>query len=200
MNRPQPVRVPITDIDTIEILRTATTRHDQMTRRQGAYGYSTMRSQDVGLLGERATAVWLTQQGADVVDISSSPALQRRHDGDIGIARHRRPHDRVTVLPDMITIEVKTSRFPDWRRYGRTLDTAQLTRSTADAYAWAVAADRWPGESVILMGWLPTAEIRAPGATETVTAHHRPHARVVTAMRPMADLLDWVFGLPRPEF
>jgi hypothetical protein len=195
---PRPVRVSIRDLDTVAILRQSIARHDDMSRTHPAYGRSSLAMQDTGLLGERAVAHWFRQHHPKVIEIGDDEDAYRNGGGDIAIERSL-PKGALTEQ-DRITFEVKTSRISSWRRYEGTLDAAQLARSKAHAYIWCVVSDTWPTEPVLIMGWLPTDEIKAPDAGRPVMEHGRPHVRVVRPMRDMRTLPAWWGTVPHDRF
>lgn len=188
---PRPVRVSADDIDTIAVLRQAIARHDAMKRSNPAYASTTLQMQDVGLLGEHAVSHWLRRHAAHVVTIADTAEARRGGTGDVAIIGDPSPPGTETQHHGKVTFEVKTSRYRSWRRYERTLDAAQLARSTADAYIWCVVSNDWPTESVLLMGWLPTETLRERDARTATREHDRPHWRITVPMRPMADLPHW---------
>lgn len=196
--KPPPVRIAITDLDTIAILRQATARHDAMSRANTSYRRSTLTMQDTGLLGEKAVAHWLRQHHPKVVEIGDDENAYRNGSGDVAIERAF--SQGWGSVRDWITFEVKTSRISSWRHYERTLDAEQLARSNAHAYIWCVVSDTWPTESVFIMGWLPIDEIKTPNAGQQTTEHDRPHVRLARPMKDMRTLRAWWETVPFVPF
>ena len=178
-----PVRVSVHDLDLDTIADHARTRTTTMTTAATAYGRTSIEMNTVGLLGEHAALTYLTRHGHQATLVGDDISGIRYGGGDIEITRQV-SHSPAMAVENSYGVEVKTSRFSAWQRLGRTLDARQLQRSSAAAYLWCVVADTIPTTSVILMGWLPTEEIRTAPDDEPVTIDGRACVRVHRPLRP----------------
>lgn len=180
------------DMDLVEDM--SLVRFNQMRSRRGSYGRSTRDMHRVGALGEHAVAVWLAGQGYPCRGVDDAPV-----GGPDGLAGFHRSEQTAWDLAFLgrggavsrmeTTVEVKTSRFRDWHRFGRSLSVAQLGRTEAHVYVWCVVADELPTTSVILMGWCPTQAL-LDGAVEPV-AGDEARVKATEPLRAMPDLVGF---------
>lgn len=190
---PGPVRVPVSRLDLGLIAEQARQRTDELLQHSGSYGHTSVDSNTVGLLGEHAVHHWLSVNATtpkhidDVVAETADQPLATftpLSDWDLRF-NPRHAHASLTT-----TVEVKTNRATDWKKYGRTLNVHQLRRTKAHTYVWCVVADELPTTAVILMGWCVTQDLRAVGSQRFSPV--RSTVRAAAPMRSMTDLLTHV--------
>lgn len=193
-DRPQgPIRVPISRLDLGLIAQHAEQRTTELRQHSASYGHVSVDGNTVGLLGEYAVHHWLSTHATQpkhiedgIAEDAANPLATFTPLSDWDIRFHpRRVHASLTT-----TVEVKTNRATDWKKYGRTLNAHQLSKTRAHTYVWCVVADELPTTSVLLMGWCVTQDLLA--STGQRLSPVRATVRATAPMRPMPDLLTYV--------
>lgn len=194
-----PVRVPVAGLGMDSLSAHAHARTLAMRGRAMSYGRTSQQMNEVGMLGERAAAMFLASHLEHIHLNGDDPDSVAFGGGDLTVTVFEQKD--LGLWSGMgVGLEVKTNRFSAWKTIGRVLNAHQLERLHAKAVIWCVVADTLPTTSVIVMGWLPTDDIRAPDASEPVTMAGQPCLRVLAPMRAPADLPPWIRSLPIPRF
>lgn len=193
-DRPKAIRIKIAATTLKEIEERATarverlepSRHPSKVARSGELLIRNMR----GLAGEQAVLTALTQmlgRGYVVRDAADAP------DG---------PSDlEVTTPKGVLGVEVKTTTYGRWRKFGRAIPDDQLWMTDAAVYVWCAAADVRDMREIYIVGWSTTEDIRRNHSDQLYSG--RPSFRQFTLPNAITKTPREFFpkyGIDDPEF
>lgn len=111
-----------------------------------------------GVAGEQAVLLWLREvlgDGIEIRDAADDP------DG---------PSDlEVTTAAGVLGVEVKTTTYHGWLRFGRAIPAEQVWETDAEIYVWCAWPDVSKPREIHIVGWSTTADLRRDHSEQRFT-------------------------------
>lgn len=117
-----------------------------------------LRRHVLGVTGEQSVLLWLRATMGDQIEV-----LYVADQSDT-------PSDlRVVTSQGAIGIEVKTTIYDGWKRFGRSVPEEQLWTTDAQAYVWCVGPASSKPEQIHIVGWSATKDVRQQHTAQRYT-------------------------------
>lgn len=136
-----------------------------------------------GVAGEQAVLLWLRDVLGDAVEIRDAADAA---DG---------PSDlEVTTAAGVLGIEVKTTTYDGWLRYGRSISAEQVWDTDAEIYVWCAGPDVSKPREIHIVGWSTTDDVRRDHSEQRFTGARDG------SMRPIPVAASMHTSEPVPEY
>ena len=143
-----------------------------------------------GVAGEQAVLLWLRDLLGDAIVIRDAADAP---DG---------PNDlEVTTAVGVLGVEVKTTTYDRWLRFGRAITAEQVWATDAEIYVWCAAPDASKPREIHIVGWSTTADVRRDHSEQRFTGTRDGSMRplpVAAPMHPSERVPD--YGLDDSDF
>lgn len=117
-----------------------------------------LRRNVLGVTGEQAVLLWLRDVLGDAIEIRDAADAP---DG---------PSDlEVTTAAGTLGVEVKTTTYDRWLRFGRVIAEEQVWGTDAEIYVWCAGPDVSGPREIHIVGWSTTADVRRDYAKQRFT-------------------------------
>lgn len=117
-----------------------------------------LRRHVLGVTGEQSVLLWLRATMGDQIEVLDV-ADQSDTPSDL----------RVVTSKGAIGIEVKTTTYDGWKRFGRSVPEEQLWATDAQAYVWCVGPASSKPEQIHIVGWSATTDVRQQHTAQRYT-------------------------------
>ena len=129
-----------------------------------------------GVAGEQAVLLWLRDVLGDAVEVRDAADAA---DG---------PSDlEVTTAAGVLGIEVKTTTYDGWLRYGRSINAEQVWETDAEIYVWCAGPNMSKPREIHIVGWSTTDDVRRDHSEQRFTGARGGSRRpipVASSMHP----------------
>jgi len=143
-----------------------------------------------GVAGEQAVLLWLRDVLGDAIEIRDAADAP---DG---------PSDlEVTTAAGVLGVEVKTTTYDRWLRFGRAIAAEQVWDTDAEIYVWCAGPDESKPREIHIVGWSTTADVRRDHSEQRFTGTRDGSMRplpVAAPIHPSERVPD--YGLDDSDF
>lgn len=127
-----------------------------------------------GVAGEQAVLFWLRDVLGDAIEVRDAADAP---DG---------PSDlEVTTEAGVLGVEVKTTTYERWLRFGRAISAEQVWDTDAEVYFWCAGPDVSKPREIHIVGWSTTADVRRDHSEQRFTGTRDGSMRPLPVAAPM---------------